>query len=225
MLVYEATNYSVDSHFVNPQELIKKAREYIKKYYDHIVNYYLIELGYPERITVNLSQVREQGVVYKLKCHIDPAAGKYDTATSALLIVKNNGEVKFIISEVDARVNLVEKGDSFWTKVNQQEIENELANLGKRVDTILFSDWDNYFVRRKKKLAKEKVDILVKNSIANLYNLTNSNENTKEEEFDRKKKLSKEEKETKKLLKNYIKKTNDILDSLPDSKKKKKKKK
>ena len=167
--------WEVQEQFNNPEDLIRRAHDVIRANREYITNYRDLNMNYPEFITINLEGVYENGIVYNIFCHVDAAAEHYNTMTSAKLIVRRDGTVKFIIEGVDCRVNKSEKSKEapyLLGRVNQNKLEEEMKKLGKRIDLPLIDKKSNVFNRRHKEkvreLTKQKVQVLIYESIMHL---------------------------------------------------------
>ena len=85
---------------------------------------------------VEIESIHEKGMVIELICAVDAGMNKYNTATSGLLILKDDDVPKFIITGIDARENkeMAKKEDIIWTKVNEEITKELISDLGKRID-------------------------------------------------------------------------------------------
>lgn len=85
---------------------------------------------------VEIESIHEKGMVIELICAVDAGMNKYNTATSGLLILKDDDVPKFIITGIDARENkeMAKKEDIIWTKVNEEITKELIGDLGKRID-------------------------------------------------------------------------------------------
>ena len=148
----------IDEHFKVPDEMIDRYVSMTKSYLDYIIkptscrfehNYISLALGYSNYVSAEIQGVYENGVVFEFICHIDNAACKYDDATSAYLIVMDDGSKPiFIINGIDARCNDVSLGserECFLIKTNKEYINLYFSKLGKRID------FDNFLVPESKK--------------------------------------------------------------------------
>ena len=85
---------------------------------------------------VEIESIHEKGMVIELICAVDAGMNKYNTATSGLLILKDDDVPKFIITGIDARENkeMAKKEDIIWTKVNEEITKELISDLLKRID-------------------------------------------------------------------------------------------
>ena len=85
---------------------------------------------------VEIESIHEKGMVIELICAVDAGMNKYNTATSGLLILKDDDVPKFIITGIDARENkeMAKKEDIIWIKVNEEITKELISDLGKRID-------------------------------------------------------------------------------------------
>lgn len=137
----------IDDHFIVPDEMIDKYVSSIRRYFDHVTipsayhgyHYYNnLILNFGNYISAKIQGVYENGVVFEFVCHIDDAACKYDTATSAYLIVMDDGSKPvFIIDSIDARCNdkrLGYKREKYWLRTNKEYVDKYFSKLGERID-------------------------------------------------------------------------------------------
>lgn len=148
----------IDEHFKVPDDMIDRYVSLSKSYLDYIIKptscrfehkYISLGLGFSNFVSAEIQGVYENGVVFKFICHIDNAACKYDDATSAYLIVMDDGSKPiFIINGIDARCNVESLGcerDCFLIKTNKEYVDLYFSKLGKRID------FDNFIVPESKK--------------------------------------------------------------------------
>ena len=148
----------IDEHFKVPDDMIENYVSLMKTYSDYIITptscrfehkYISLGLGFSNYVSAEIQGVYENGVVFKFICHIDNAACKYDDATSAYLIVMDDGSKPiFIINGIDARCNDKSLGcerDSFLIETNKEYVDLYFSILGKRID------FDNFIVPESKK--------------------------------------------------------------------------
>ena len=142
--------YNIENCYEYPGSMIELALGEIKK--DQVSmgipirgSYSRYPLGKDPNHHIGLDRVYENGLVYRLQCIPDTGTGKYDTATSILLFVKNNGDVKYLLEAADYRCNEKMFGDRGFgiRKVNEDFIAQERANMGAEIDGTLFQDHSN----------------------------------------------------------------------------------
>ncbi len=165
MLDIVGTGGVIQKQFENPKELISESIEVIRTRIDAIVKRHnSVYIDYNEDITIELEGVYEKGVVYHLICHVDDAASKYNTYTSAYLIVRRDGLVRFVISGLDRRVNKgaepIREG-SMIGKCNE-EVSIDSEQLGRIID---FEATKGLFAKKKKIVLEEKERVLIEESI------------------------------------------------------------
>lgn len=145
----------IDRTFENPNDLIAKVDE------------------------KSLVEVYENGCVFRSKIVPDSGSGRYDTATSGLWIVKNDGEVTFVIDAIDGRYEDNRKlsdskiGESIWYKVNLNKIEELISQLGPmvKIDTTKPNLFNKGRLNKKNELIKQKRELLVAQSLSHLNSL------------------------------------------------------
>ena len=155
--------YRVDESFLDHDKLIANARRAIRDNIKQICNGHKVYFGPNNDLFITLFDVYEDGVVYDIVCPIDAAANKYNTATSALLIVRNDGTVKLILDGVDRRVNPhAPKSDRLWATINNEIIDKELSSLGTKLRESVQSKMRGPFKGTRRKFAEQKNEIIMK---------------------------------------------------------------
>ena len=140
MIEYEKDiQWNLDPNFYNPVNLIEGVNNTIQNYAKNIAYNRVVNLN--ENIAIRLDASYENGLVFHVSCIVDPGANKYNTYTLADLIVRNDGNVKFIISGVDARIHKSEvKPNGICLPVNEELVAAALAQLGQRIDGPVFDN-------------------------------------------------------------------------------------
>lgn len=163
----------LNSHFENCEELIasfsglnQSELEILctPEYDEGEYHYAVIDLGFTNHVIAKIEGVYEEGVAFRFTCYVDNAGAKYDSATSGLLILKNNIKPVFIIDMLDVRANVKSLGEykpnTYFICVNTDKVNHLLSNLGERIDM------DNFIGKRKQK------NIFNKKNLENKIELT-----------------------------------------------------
>ena len=163
MDVHINSEYRVDESFLDHDKLIANARRAIRDNIKQICNGHKVYFGPGNNLFITLFDVYEGGVIYDIVCPIDAAANKYNTATSALLIVRNDGTVKLILDGVDRRVNPeAPETTTFWAQINDEIIDKELSLLGPKLKESAQSQMKGPFKKKRREFAEKKNEIIMK---------------------------------------------------------------
>lgn len=183
---------TIDEHFKAPDEMIEKYVSMMRSYYDYIMKstscryehrYISLALGFSNYVSAEIQGVYENGVVFEFICHIDNAASRYDTATSAYLIVKDDGSKPiFIISGIDGRCNEEKLGydrNNFLIKTNKEYIEEYFSKLGERIDLDIFivSESEKNIIKRRR--LQKKIELIQNKVKAKVCKAINTIESSK----------------------------------------------
>ena len=128
---------------------------------------------YPnDYIGAQIYGIYQKGIVIKIFAGSNPGIYKYDTITSGLLIINKNKQPIFVIEEIDGRkeqnrtITKV-KEPTIFIKTNQNKIELEINDLGKRIDQKYVGSFKNNIYynemihQQKMNMLKSKFKLLI----------------------------------------------------------------
>ena len=164
--INDNSNWIISSEFDNPEELVKRVCDAIKENGEKIFKHEPIHVASHsgQILTVRLDTINENGMVCHVLGHADNAAGKYDVLTEAAIIIKNDGNIKYILSGVDGRRNddasFVTVEGRHLKQCNVEQIKSELSALGQKIDDKKLENSSSIFNRKKQKtLMQRKADL------------------------------------------------------------------
>ena len=175
--------FIVEEYFEDPTVIISKVISTINrcvKYSKDGKSYDLLlkgqRVGLPAsnaNLEMKIHGLYEQGIVYDVRSNVDTGLNKYNTATAAYIIVKNDGTIKYIIYGVDNRVNnraYLDDNNGCMGLYDYKNVQKELVSLGKRIDGPLYDDKINDFNKgyklKLRELTYKKAEAMVKKSIS-----------------------------------------------------------
>ena len=155
----------------NVQDLYKF--NFVKDNKNVIPKYREINLEDTNNIMIKVNALYENGMTLLISCY-PPSFGKTtDIPTEATLIINKDGTLKYFISKIDnsylenQKVSLTAADGDQLVNYNEDIINNELKNLGKRIDInqAIAEEDDNIFTKKKNEkartLVREKLRLII----------------------------------------------------------------